>query len=266
MIQHLHRFIAEVNSRLGPNNPFLQFRLKRWVREKGGLTARFTGHAVELGRSGRTIKLPTRQWMFARDLASDFDSPFDTLFDDNGLLDFSVPAWHTYRKSGLSFFLTGLPEEEEALGSYFSLCRPSHGDLVFDIGANCGVTTHVLSLLVGAAGRVIAFEPDPDSFHALLANIDRHSLRNVVPIHKAIAAASGIERFNAEGSLGSGLSAFVPRPSAGRVLSVQCSSLADAFAQYGEPTFVKMDVEGAEIAILNAARIRAGYGSHGRKR
>lgn len=192
--------------------------------------------------------------MFARDLASDFDSPFDTLFDDNGLLDFSVPAWHTYRKSGLSFFLTGLPEEEEALGSYFSLCRPSHGDLVFDIGANCGVTTHVLSLLVGAAGRVIAFEPDPDSFHALLANIDRHSLRNVVPIHKAIAAASGIERFNAEGSLGSGLSAFVPRPSAGRVLSVQCSSLADAFAQYGEPTFVKMDVEGAEIAILNAAR------------
>lgn len=46
----------------------------------------------------------------------------------------------------------------------------AHGDWVLDIGANIGHYTRRLSDLVGPAGRVIAFEPIPQTFEVLAAN------------------------------------------------------------------------------------------------
>jgi hypothetical protein len=43
------------------------------------------------------------------------------------------------------------------------------------------------------------------------------------------------------------------RASVGNVVSVPTVTLADAFAQWGPPTFCKIDIEGAEIAVIDAA-------------
>jgi FkbM family methyltransferase len=43
------------------------------------------------------------------------------------------------------------------------------GDVVVDIGANAGLYTHRLAQLVGAAGHVHAFEPEPSNLHLLRA-------------------------------------------------------------------------------------------------
>ena len=43
------------------------------------------------------------------------------------------------------------------------------GDVVFDCGANCGLHTRNLVSLVGPAGRVHAFEPNPELFATILA-------------------------------------------------------------------------------------------------
>ncbi len=45
------------------------------------------------------------------------------------------------------------------------------GSLVIDVGANVGHYTKKLSDLAGSRGRVIAFEPVPDTFSLLAANV-----------------------------------------------------------------------------------------------
>ena len=55
------------------------------------------------------------------------------------------------------------------------------GDTVCDIGANIGIVTLLLSRLVGNAGRVYAFEPNPTCFNALTAAIARNQMTNVLP-------------------------------------------------------------------------------------
>ena len=53
------------------------------------------------------------------------------------------------------------------------------GDLVIDIGANVGHYTHRLSSLVGASGRVLAFEPVPESFELLSSNLNKLPFQNM---------------------------------------------------------------------------------------
>ena len=48
----------------------------------------------------------------------------------------------------------------------------SPGDWVLDIGANVGHYTLELARLVGPQGRVIAFEPVPETFSVLAANVE----------------------------------------------------------------------------------------------
>lgn len=59
------------------------------------------------------------------------------------------------------------------------------GDWVLDLGANVGNYTARLSELVGPTGRVISFEPVPETFELLVANIARFPLRNVTLLNVA---------------------------------------------------------------------------------
>jgi FkbM family methyltransferase len=61
----------------------------------------------------------------------------------------------------------------------------SPGDWVLDIGANIGQYTKRFSELVGDAGRVIAFEPVPDTFELLTANVQRFRQKNVTLFNAA---------------------------------------------------------------------------------
>src|SRR5262245_7171802 len=45
------------------------------------------------------------------------------------------------------------------------------GDLVFDVGANCGYFSILGGALVGASGHVVAFEPAPTCVARLKANL-----------------------------------------------------------------------------------------------
>jgi FkbM family methyltransferase len=103
---------------------------------------------------------------------------------------------------------------------------------------------------VGPSGRVIAFEPDPANYEYLLRNIKRHGLSNVVAVRAALSDGNGEAEFHAEATLGSGLSEFATRPSLSGVQTVETMTLERACERYGSPAFVKMDIEGAEIAVL----------------
>jgi|MTBAKSStandDraft_1061840.scaffolds.fasta_scaffold54084_1 FkbM family methyltransferase len=61
------------------------------------------------------------------------------------------------------------------------------GDWVVDIGANVGHYTKRFSELVGAQGRVIAFEPVPTTFAILAANVQLFHNPNVTLINAAVS-------------------------------------------------------------------------------
>jgi hypothetical protein len=66
---------------------------------------------------------------------------------------------------------------------FVDLLKP--GDVVVDVGANLGYFSIIAGALVGAAGRVFAFEPDPDNYALVQANIalNEFSDRVAAPIY-----------------------------------------------------------------------------------
>ena len=88
----------------------------------------------------------------------------------------------------------------------------------------------------------------------MLRNIDRHRLRNVVPLQLAVAATSGDAEFNQEGTLGSVLSRHSPRATTGITSTVATIDLAAACSRFGLPAYIKVDIEGSEVEVLETSR------------
>lgn len=126
----------------------------------------------------------------------------------------------------------------------------SEGDWVLDIGANVGHYTARLSELVGASGRVLAFEPVPETFELLAANMARCSARNITLVNMA-ASDSMSELSMAIPKFSSGLdNYYMANISSGagdlRILSVSVDSL-----NIRSPIrFAKIDAEGHELSVL----------------
>ena len=184
-----------------------------------------------------------------------FDIYYGAVFpDEHGIVDYSTPRIHRYKKSGIEFRLPSIAEEEEAIESYFRWYKPLPGDLVFDLGAHAGVSTYALSQAVGPQGRVFAFEPDPIAWESLTYNIEALGMRNVVPVRKAVAGKVGQLTFQSEGSLGSALSSVASRAGTGGTMLVDAITLSDACALAGgKPVFIKMDIEGAELEVIESS-------------
>lgn len=125
------------------------------------------------------------------------------------------------------------------------------GMVAFDIGANAGYYTLLLSRLVGPTGRVIAFEPFPENVTNLMHHVHVNGLPNCEVIAAAVSDRTGLAGFrtaasNSMGSISDGVVDF-------RIPTI---TLDDAVKAMGVPApdFVKMDVEGAEGLVLAGAR------------
>jgi len=150
--------------------------------------------------------------------------------------------------------LPSFPEQPSALLSYFRDGYPRAGDVVFDIGAHCSVSAYHFAQRVGPNDHVYAFEPDPGSFQYLERNIELHRLTNVTAIPIAVAGRSGRRSCNNDSSQGAAFSDLVFRGGGSPSQEVEALTLADACKHVGaEPAFVKLDVEGAEIEIVEGA-------------
>ena len=218
-------------------------------------------------KGSRVMILSSAHLVYATDMAEKFDLYFAPLIpeDREGLqvLDYSTPGQLQTYKSGLQFEMASFPEEEEAIEEYFKWYRPKTGDMVFDMGAHCGISAYHLSKLVGESGKVVAFEPDPVNYEILKRNIDRHGLTNVIAERAAIAGTAGKLGFNSEGSIGSSLQSLLLRNSVGSTVMVDAITLADAFERWGTPAFCKIDIEGAEIDVLtNSAEVLKKHPTH----
>ncbi len=136
--------------------------------------------------------------------------------------------------------------EADHFSALRKLVRP--GTIAYDVGANAGYYTLAFSRLVGDSGHVYSFEPEAGNGYLLRRHIEINKLRNVTFVQVAVSDSTGMVGFNAELRSGSG-----EITSSGSYM-VPTISL-DEFIAAGNPppSFIKMDIEGAEGMALEGA-------------
>lgn len=121
-----------------------------------------------------------------------------------------------------------------------------------DVGAHLGYEALLASILVGEAGRVISFEPQPQIAKWTVRNLRKFPQTRVV--QSAVGDFIGTLEFSELDLLCSAFSAAAPGGRAGRHVTVAVTTLADALRDDERPVdFIKCDVEGAEMAVLRGA-------------
>jgi FkbM family methyltransferase len=142
------------------------------------------------------------------------------------------------------------PEMQSALRE---LIKP--GMTVYDVGANIGYVTLILGKLVGARGKVYAFEALPDNVERLRRNVELNEYADRVTIFPgAVAAGAGEVSFliHASGAMGKAAGSAGRDEQYLREIVVPCISLDEFVFTQGNPPpqAVKMDIEGGEVLAL----------------
>lgn len=155
---------------------------------------------------------------------------------------------HFQRQIAHNTFRTNEPEWE--LSSRWL----SPGDWAIDVGANIGHYTKRFSDLVGAQGRVIAFEPVPATFELLAANAARFACPNVTLLN--LAASDGTQVLSMsipdfDTGLKNYYGAALSTSTTG--LQVMCCSI-DSMRLPGPVRMIKIDAEGHDGVVLRGAK------------
>ena len=123
---------------------------------------------------------------------------------------------------------------------------------VFDIGANVGYYTKKFAEAVGSSGEVHAFEPVPASIAKLRELQSNYPWIRVHPC--AVADVSGEVLMNiAELSTSPTNRIVLADENTCQSISVPVVSVDQIVADVGLPFFVKIDVEGYELSVLQGA-------------
>lgn len=132
------------------------------------------------------------------------------------------------------------------------------GDLVCDVGANIGVYSVQLNKAVGDSGRILAFEPVPITFDVLNHNIKSLGLRNIATYNLAVSDSSGTVQMEIPEYSAGGKNYYqahiATNPTASTAgVSIRSEKLDLLLAGERSPSFIKIDVEGAELSVIRGA-------------
>ena len=162
--------------------------------------------------------------------------------------------------AGLDIYLTGAKSHDSELRLTSYLIKNVRSDWsVFDIGAHVGYYSAVIAALLDGEGGIHAFEPSPDSYACLKRNLAHDD--NVATHQCAVSQENGmidlmqfptkyseydsIVRDAAEAEL-KDMARLIPVKT--RTIDTLCSNLEC------HPDIIKIDVEGAELRVLEGAR------------
>lgn len=131
-------------------------------------------------------------------------------------------------------------------GDYEKYCRLKPGMRVVDAGAHAGFFTTYAAEKVGPTGHVFAFEPEPDNFHLLCENVK--DFDNVTVYNKALWFEKDTLLLNLSHS--SAEHSLVNKQPGAPAVSVQAVRMDSVVERID---FVKIDVEGVELQVLQGA-------------
>lgn len=132
----------------------------------------------------------------------------------------------------------------------------SNSPLIIDCGSNIGLSILFFKQIYPES-RILGFEPDPDIFLVLKKNIERNGCNHVELINKAVWVNEEILEFIPDGSDGGRI------PSTDSTEDVEKKSIsvpAACLKNYLNENidFLKIDIEGAETAVLQSCKEKLG--------
>lgn len=136
------------------------------------------------------------------------------------------------------------------------------GWTVFDVGANIGYYSLLLSRLVGPEGRVYAFEPNPLARARLEDHVALNSASNIEVTALALGERLGEGRFRFDPDAPAGhavpnwgsWSLARSRRSGNVSVTFSTADLVVRACRIERVHFMKIDVEGLELSVLRGAR------------
>ncbi len=173
-----------------------------------------------------------------------FQSQKDEIFRPFSYLS-DAESQKVYGRNLAAHFLRDYSIAYESQGpeQYFGLVRPGSLHRFVDCGAYIGDTFQRLLAYEAHPEQYVALEPLSSSF-SLLAETVRESGQAAVLLPLAASDENGFSRFSDL----AGSSALTPEGN----LTVHCARLDDVLGTF-QPTFIKMDIEGAEMRALYGA-------------
>lgn len=133
-------------------------------------------------------------------------------------------------------------DKQTALAQFL---RP--GMVAYDLGAQAGFYTLVMARAVGPSGTVIAFEPSADAVSLLLRHLRLNHLTNVRVVATAVSDRCGLDGFTTDRDKTMN-SLAAPESTTLMINTITLDSV-----DLPAPDLIKMDVEGAEGAVLRGA-------------
>ena len=145
-----------------------------------------------------------------------------------------------------------LEYEPEVRDIMVRLLKP--GMIAYDIGANIGVFSLLMSHLVHDNGKVYAIEPEINNFRHLVESIKENKLINIIAVQMAIGQAQGMSPFDRRGGSFSGriIDTETKYRITSNIIEVPTVSVDDLVLQNiaEPPDFIKIDVEGYEGKVI----------------
>jgi FkbM family methyltransferase len=180
---------------------------------------------------------------------------------------YNTHHWVTGKKIKLNSFrhkgywYHGKSREEKTMTLFGKFIAP--GDSVVEVGGHIGYISTYFSHLVGPTGQVLVFEPGQNNLDYTRANV--RDCKNIKLVEKGVGRESGVMAFYEDALTGQNNS-FVKdfdglkenQKYAIAVAAVEERKVdivtLDSFLNEFKPDFIKIDVEGFELAVLEGAR------------
>ncbi len=123
---------------------------------------------------------------------------------------------------------------------YENILHFSDSEIYFDLGAYRGDTVAEFLSVVNDYKRIIAIEPDKKTYNKLC--IATKNVKDITNINACVSDIDGEIEFEMNGSRGSTM---------GKGNDVIDSVTVDSLLKIAVPSYIKMDIEGAEAAAIN---------------
>lgn len=206
---------------------------------------------VVIKKGNRSIIIAQKQESYSSDVENYFDIYFSAIDEKEKCLDFSKPRLSKLNGWDFPVWLPSFTEPISELMHYIDHAQLKPGDTAIDGGGFAGITAMLLALEVGPSGNILCVEPDIQNSECILKNFNEfNQIYGYAPklINAALWNKNGKISFSSDCAMGSSAVDYIGKR--GTVMSVESVTLKKLTESLDEISYVKLDIEGAEVLVL----------------